>query len=314
MAFGDSLWAPATGTRIHKISISEGVISYVAEGEVPGDVLNQFSMDEYGGDFRVATTSWLSGRSSNVFVLSDNMTIKGRLEGLAPCEEIYSARFIGERCYLVTFKTVDPLFVIDLSEPESPTVLGKLKIPGFSDYLHPYDENHLIGLGKETLGAEGMFFAWSQGVKISLFDVSNVSNPVELAKIVIGDRGSDSPASYDHKAFLFSRARNLLVIPILVRETGLWPNVTPDTYGEYRIQGAFVFHVSPEDGFIMRGNITHMDHAVESRRARRGSFTEPDYGVTRSLYIEDVLYTFSYNLIKMNSLNDLEELGTVDLT
>jgi uncharacterized secreted protein with C-terminal beta-propeller domain len=301
-------------TVIHKINIDEGIVSYVAEGEVPGEVLNQFSMDEYKGDFRIATTIQRSMRSSNVFVLSDNMTIKGQLEGLAPGEEIYSARFMGERCYLVTFKQVDPLFVIDLSQPESPIVLGKLKIPGFSDYLHPYDENHLIGLGKDTVEAEEGNFAWHQGIKISLFDVSNVSNPVEKAKIIIGDRGSDSPARYDHKAFLFSRARNLLVIPILVREIGWWPFTSPDIYGDYRFQGAYVFHISPEDGISIRGNITHMDHAVESSRVKRGSFTEPDYSVTRSLYIEDVLYTFSYNLIKMNSLGDLNELGTVDLT
>jgi uncharacterized secreted protein with C-terminal beta-propeller domain len=301
-------------TVIHKISIDEGIISYIAEGEVPGEVLNQFSMDEYRGDFRIATTSQQGMRSSNVFVLSDNMTIKGRLEGLAPGEDIYSARFMGERCYLVTFKQVDPLFVIDLSQPESPLVLGKLKIPGFSDYLHPYDENHLIGLGKDTVELGEGNFAWHQGIKISLFDVSNVSNPVEKAKIIIGDRGSDSPARHDHKAFLFSRSRNLLVIPILVREVGLWPNITPDTYGEYRFQGAYIFHISPEEGFVIRGNITHMDHALESRRAKRGSFTEPDYQVTRSLYIEDVLYTLSNNLIKLNSLVDLNELGTVDLT
>ncbi|NIP67558.1 hypothetical protein GWM83_02345, partial [Candidatus Bathyarchaeota archaeon] len=113
----------------------------------------------------------------------------GRLEDLAPGEKIYSARFMGDRGYLVTFRKVDPLFVLDLSQPTNPKVLGKLKIPGYSDYLHPYDENHIIGVGKETVAAEQGDFAWYQGVKISLFDVTDVEDPREIDKYEIGDRG-----------------------------------------------------------------------------------------------------------------------------
>jgi len=107
---------------------------------------------------------------------------------------------MGSCCYLVTFKKVDQLFTIDLSDPENPKVLGKLKIPGYCDYLHPYDENTLIGIGKETIEAKGGDFALYQGVKISLFDVSNVENPRELAKVEIGNRGTESPALHDHHA------------------------------------------------------------------------------------------------------------------
>ena len=306
-------------TTVYKISIDGGAISYVADGKVPGYVLNQFSMSEHNGYFRIATTtghvSRGGGSSKNhVYVLNESLGIVGELEDLAPGERIYSARFMGDRCYLVTFKKVDPLFAIDLSDPNEPRILGKLKIPGYSDYLHPYDENHLIGLGKETVEAEEGDFAWHQGVKISLFDVTNVSHPTELAKIEIGDRGSWSPALEDHKAFLFSRARNLLVIPILVTEideSARAGSIHPSEYGDYVFQGAYVFHISTE-GILVRGRITHLDDLDDLLKS--GYWFESEYEVDRSLYIGDVLYTLSQGMVKMNSLFDLSELGTVDIS
>jgi uncharacterized secreted protein with C-terminal beta-propeller domain len=216
-------------TEIHKIHIEGGKIEYELSGSVPGLVLNQFSMDEYGGYFRIATmanqqvfrglfSTITSGESenpivSNVYVLNMSLAIVGGIEGLAPGERMYLARFIGNRCYLVTFKKVDPLFVIDLGDPANPKVLGKLKIPGYSDYLHPYDENHLIGIGKWTVEAEEGDFTWYQGVKISLFDVSDVEHPRGIDNIIIGDRGTDSPVLHNHKALLFDKKLNLLAIP-----------------------------------------------------------------------------------------------------
>jgi len=305
-------------TVIHKIGIDGGEISYVANGTVAGHVLNQFSMDESGGYFRVATTrgsAWSSVLStSNVYVLNDDLRIVGRLEGLAPGESIYAARFMGERCYLVTFRKVDPLFVISLKDPTEPKVLGKLKIPGYSDYLHPYDENHLIGIGKETVAAEEGNWSWYQGVKISLFDVSNVSAPKEVSKFEIGDRGTDSPVLRDHKAFLFSREKGLLVIPILLAEVdpSKYPGeVSPTAYGQYVWQGAYVFAIS-EKGLTLRGRITHISDAK--------MLTEQGYGldspsmIERSLYIDDVLYTISDSMIKLNSLVDLREIDRVELS
>jgi inhibitor of cysteine peptidase len=223
----------AQKTVIQKISIHDGSIEYQGKGEVSGRLLNQFSMDEHNGYLRVATTvdaawDWRSGEQSspsvnNVYVLDSGMSVVGSLEDLAPGESIYSARFMGERAYLVTFKRVDPLFVIDLSDPSNPNLLGKLKIPGYSDYLHPYDENHLIGIGKdvdESIDAdkihedEAVYYTAILGVKLSLFDVTDLANPQEIAKYVIGDRGTQSTATYDHKAFLFDKEKNLLVIPI----------------------------------------------------------------------------------------------------
>src|SRR5690606_11294245 len=129
---------------------SEEGINYLAKGEVPGRLLNQFSMDEDGDRFRVATTfdfySPYRGPVlyNNVYVLDESMRLVGKLEEIAPDESIYSARFMNDRLYLVTFQRMDPFFVIDLSE-DNPRVLGELKLPGYSNYLHPYDENHVQG-------------------------------------------------------------------------------------------------------------------------------------------------------------------------
>src|SRR3989338_2608281 len=217
-------------TVVHRFALGNGKVEYSGNGKVPGHILNQFSMDEFEGNFRIATTIGEvldSGKPStnNVYVLDKDLNVAGRLEGLAPGEKIYSVRFMGKKAYVVTFKKVDPLFVIDLSSPEKPKVLGKLKIPGYSDYLHSFDENHIIGVGKDTIEAEedlkqqrGLDFAWYQGVKLAVFDVSDVENPKELHKIVIGDRGTDSYALQDHKAFLYDRQKELLVLPIMLAE------------------------------------------------------------------------------------------------
>jgi len=307
----DNIYLTSPATNIHKISIKDGDIKYVANGLVPGYVLNQFSMDEYNGFFRIATSN---GQSNNVYVLGEDLDVVGKLEGLAPGENLHSARFMGNRCYLVTFKKVDPLFVIDLENPESPQVLGKLKIPGYSDYLHPYDETHLIGVGKETVEAENGDFAWYQGIKIALFDVSNVSQPKELYKIVIGDRGTDSPVLQDHKAFLFSRSRDLLVLPILLADIdeAKYPNgVPPNTYGDFVWQGAYVFNLTLDKGFVLRGRVTHLDNTADLMKS--GFYFYSPYSVKRALYIDDVLYTISDKRVKINSLTDLNEIGVVEL-
>jgi len=303
-------------TRITKIGIEDGEIKFKANGTVPGYVLNQFSMDEHDGYFRIATTSTNEGRmeGNNVFVMDSELNLVGSVEGLAEGEQIYSSRFMGDRCYLVTFKITDPLFTIDLSDPENPEVLGALKIPGFSTYLHPYDENIIIGIGKETIEDKWGEIAWQQGVKISLFDVSDVTDPKELAKLEIGDRGTESNALYDHHAFLFSRARNLLVLPILeaqIDESDFADGKAPDDwYGEYVYQGAYIFDIS-EEGIELRGKVTHIEDQDEFLKS--GYWFESDYQVERSLYIEDNLYTLSNGMLKVNSLNSLEELAAIKL-
>jgi inhibitor of cysteine peptidase len=297
-------------TSVHRIHIEGAEIEYMASGDVPGMVLNQFSMDEYDGYFRIATTTWGETTANHVYVLDMELNIVGSLEDLAPGETIYSARFMGERGYMVTFKQVDPLFVIDLSDPNNPRELGYLKVTGYSDYLHPYDETHIIGIGKETTDAGE--FAWYQGVKISLFDVSDVNNPQEIDKLEIGDRGTESPVLWDHKAFLFDRSRNLMVMPILLAEVdqSQYPEGVPSwAYGEPVWQGAYVFDISVDDGLQIRGRITHIEDIADPEYY----YYYSPFAVERSLYIEDVLYTISQAKIKMNSLETLDYINEVEL-
>jgi inhibitor of cysteine peptidase len=316
-------------TSIQRIKIDKQAITFAAQGEVPGYVLNQFSMDEHNGYFRIATTiynynTWRTFTEettaeeakdqNNVYVLDMNLNFVGKLEDLAPGEQIYSARFMGDRLYLVTFRNIDPLFVIDLSNPTAPKVLGQLKVTGYSGYLHPYDENHIIGIGKETEYDAEEDFSWYQGVKISLFDVSDVSNPVEVSKYEIGDRGTQSPVLNDHKALLFDKEKNLLVIPVLVAEMDLskYKEEVPDwAYGEYVWQGAYVLDISL-DVLELRGRITHMDDNADL--LKRGYYFGSYYSVQRSLYIENVLYTISGMKVKMNNLETLAEINTVDIS
>ncbi len=307
-------------TAVYKFNLNDGDITYSGSVEVPGRILNQFSMDEYKGYFRIATTKGHVSRaggktSNNVYIYDENLQLVGKIEDIAPGEKIHSARFVGDRCYLVTFKKIDPFFVINISNPSSPKILGKLKIPGYSDYLHPYDENHIIGIGKETVEAEERFgdFAWYQGLKIAIFDVTNVENPIQLHKVVIGDRGTDSEVLRDHKAFLFSKDKNLLVIPVLLAEIkGDKESLPPNTYGDYVFQGAYVYRVTLENGFELMGRITHYND-TEAFMKSGYYFRGDGYSIRRSLYIDNVLYTISERKIKLNSLEDLEEIKELSL-
>ncbi|MDG6219631.1 MAG: beta-propeller domain-containing protein, partial [Candidatus Thermoplasmatota archaeon] len=169
-------------TRIHKIKVENDEITHIGSGEVPGRLVNQFSMDEHNTYFRIATTTgfiWDEENPSqnNVFILDDQLSIVSSIRDIATGEEIYSARFMGDKAFLVTFKNVDPFFTLDLSDPYDPQVLGELKIPGYSDYLHPYDEHHIIGIGKDAIASNDPNFAWYQGVKLALFNVSDFNNP-----------------------------------------------------------------------------------------------------------------------------------------
>jgi uncharacterized secreted protein with C-terminal beta-propeller domain len=301
-------------TTIHRISIFQGEIKYRASGGVPGYVLNRFSMDEYNEHFRIATTTgqvWSSGESAaknHVFTMNLDLKVVGMVLDMAPGERIFSARFVKNRGYLVTFKNIDPFFVLDLSNPKQPRILGELKIPGYSNYLHPYDENHVIGIGKDA--ADIGDFAWYLGVKLSLFDVTDVHNPKEISNYIIGDRGTESLALSDPHAFLFSRNKNLLVIPIHLREINEddYPDEIPlSAYGELKWYGAYVFHISTEQGIELRGGITHDEDFDPSV----SGYSDWNLRVKRSFYIENVLYTVSGTMLKANSLDDLSEIKVV---
>lgn len=292
-------------TTVYRFKLDGGSARFAAMGSVPGSPLNQFSMDEYDDVFRIATTR---SDGNGLYMLDESMQTIGRLEKLAPGERIYSARFLGSRAYLVTFKQVDPLFAIDVSDPRSPAVLGALKIPGYSDYLHPYDATHLIGFGKETVQDDKTGSVLYQGMKVSLFDVSDVARPVEMYKTNIGDRGTESDLLHDHKALLFSREKGLLAFPVSDREVQAPGGVQdPHRYGTLTFQGSYVYHIDLQEGFRLRGRITHLT-AQDQLKSGYDSF-DPTYTVKRSLYVGNVLYTVSDGAVKANDLTTLSELG-----
>lgn len=287
---------------IHRFSLSNGTITYQATGSFPGYLLNQFSLDEYGGNLRVATTDerYQNGEwtlDNAVLVLSPDLEIIGSLKQLAEGEKIYAARFTGDRLYLVTFKQTDPLFVVDLSNPEHPAILGALKIPGYSDYLHPYDSTHLIGIGKDTEETEPGRIV-PTGVKIALFDVSDMDNPRLIDSRSIGEKGSSSEVLSDHKAFLFDQNRSMIVLPM--REIVRVPvpgSTYENSYTTASWEGAYVFDVNPDTGFKERGK-------VEQEPITPDSFWSGS-SVKRSVLMDSILYTISDNRIVGSDVGNL---------
>ena len=267
----------------------------VARGDVDGWLLNQFAMDEKEPYLRLATTNELvhpaegTSISNSVFVLDSDLNIVGSLTGIAPTEWIYSARFIDDTLYLVTFRQMDPLFVISLKDPTNPKIVGELEMPGFSSYLHPVDATHVLGIGSEN-----------NSIKVSLYDVSDPTAPIEQSKYVLdGFTYSWSEALYDHKAVLFDLEKKLLVIPIY----GYGEYWTEDDVWSWSyISGALVLEVSLEQGISYRGMI---DHQVEDNY----NYSHYYGIVSRSLYIDDYLYTISDTSIKASMLSDLSEIS-----
>ena len=291
-------------TYIYKFKLEDSKATYVNVGSVPGEVLNQFSMDEKDGYFRIATTdrdNWNSETNkNNLYVLNEDLQIIGKVENLAKGEKIYSVRFMGNRAYMVTFVETDPLFVIDLSEPTNPIVLGELKIPGYSNYLHPYDENHIIGFGENTkVNKNGGVV--TDGMKMALFDVTDPNNPTEMFSVNIGESGTYSELLYNHKALLFSKEKNIIAFPISISEEE----------GEYstklKFQGAIVYGLDLENGFTQKGTIAHMQI--------KDGYKDYDYTkrVERIIYINNNLYTLSPGLIKATDMNTMEEKSSLEI-
>lgn len=288
-------------TEIYKFNLNNANCTFAKAGDVPGSVLNQFSMDECNGYFRIATTdstSWNSeSNTNNLYVLNENLETIGKIEGLAKGERIYSVRFMGNRAYMVTFVETDPLFVIDLSNPTTPTVLGELKIPGYSKYLHPYDETHLIGIGEDT---EVVNYGYgdrvvTNGMKMAMFDVTDPNNPQELYNVKIGEKGTYSELLYNHKALLFSKEKNIIAFPI---------SITDNDY-KVTFQGAIVYGVSLEKGFELKTKISNSATDYDKYYSRNR--------VERIIYIKDTLFTLSNGLIKAVDLNTFETKGSIEL-
>lgn len=290
-------------TELYGFDLNKGKVNFRATGSVPGTLINQFAMDEHNGFFRVATTNWLYNEKTNeqttsndLYILDKQMTQVGQLSGLAPGERIYSTRFMGDRVYMVTFRQVDPFYVIDASKPEAPSVLGYLKIPGYSSYLHPYDDHTIIGIGMETeaIGERVV----NAGVKISLFDVTDFKNPIEKDKVIIGKGNSYTDVSWDHKAFLFNKNRNIMAMPIMAQGAN----------GEWSTQDAYIFSFTPEGMLNQRGKISHATGTV--------GVPVPDYNyweeyISRIFYVNQDLYTISNKWLQLNDFDTLKPINAV---
>jgi hypothetical protein len=303
-------WRPGTDggahTYVHAFDIASDPLRarYVASGGVAGQPLNQFSMDEDRGAFRLATTRTAfdpSGRattSNDVYVLraeGGRLRVVGELKGLAAGERIFSARFEGPRGYVVTFRQVDPLFTLDLSDPSRPRAVGELKVPGFSTYLHPMGEDDILAIGREVVERpQGPVVS---GVALQVFDVSDFANPRLLHKHVLGASGSSSDALYDHKAFNFFAARALLGIP----------------YSDWGGPGrAFrssldVFRVTAAGGIAPLGSVDHSDLVASGTSSGHGWSPY----VRRSVMIDDFVYSISSGGIKVSSVGDFRSVAVV---
>ena len=295
-------------TIIYRFAIDKNKMILTAKGEVKGTLNNQFSMDEYEGNLRVATTSTVVIKpntteeigdgimrttigefttTNNLYVLNENLEEIGKIENLANDERIYSVRFIGNIGYIVTFKQIDPLFVIDLSEPTNPTVKGELKIPGYSSYLHPYDESHIIGIGYNTKD-NGHGGVTNASMKMSMFDVSNLENPKEIFNTDIGGEYATSEIIYNHKALFYKKSENLIGFPV--------------TYRDYDYR-------DDKNGFV----VFEIDLDQNEFKKHGEVLNEIDYrrNVRRVIYIEDIIYALSDIGITSYDLNTFEKLDEV---
>ena len=326
-------------TVIYKFALNSGQPAFVAAGTVPGSIPNAYAMDEFSNTFRVATTehAWWTGTQqdrNNLFVLATitsyppcavgvacppvvALDVIGSVTNLAAGEQLYATRFLGNRAFLVTYRRIDPLFAIDLSDPTQPVVVGQLTLPGYSQFLLPYDETHLLGFGKdvvvdiaETLVAGDVPWwsgrAFYQGLKVALFDVTDLHNPALLNLVSIGDRGSDSPVLWDPHALLFDRSRNLLAFPVSVAQVTNADVATPWQWGNTVFQGVYVYDMSVTNGLVVRGAITQIP-------AGDDIWNDWSRQINRVLFIGNNLFTLSDAAVQVNDLGSLAQTTSLEL-
>ena len=319
-------------TNLHVFDISNpGQTDYIASGRINGTIQDQFSLSEHDGNIRVCSTTGQWGRwwmdnpepmLSHVFVLGLNADkteyeVIGKVGDIAPDESIWSARFVGDKAYIVTFRNIDPLWTIDLSEPTNPRVIGELKVPGVSTYIHPVGDTHLL-----TIGIAGDDDGLDWGVtQISFFDVSDFSNPILESSLKLnpapnGENGwsySHSEATYEHKAFQYWEGDGLLAIPMsssrwyqeMVEEDGK----TYHYYGYEYISKLMLINATPGKSLeIYSENIDH-----SSYYGSRYSWDSPD--IKRSIFMGggDYIYAISEKAVTAHNVATMEKTGFTEL-
>lgn len=290
-----------TQTHLHKFDVGTDPAhpQWVASGSVPGTIHNQFSLDERDGLIRMSTTDTIASSDTwethnNVFVLGDSngqLAPVGSIRGIAPGEDIYATRFVGDRGYVVTFRQTDPLFVIDFSTPSSPLLLGALEIPGFSEYMHPIDDRHLL-----TVGRGGNEFGVDGTLALQIFDVSNGASPVLAHKYVFPGYG-DSEAESNHKAFTYYAPLGMLAIPYQSYESSFHSTLE-------------LFRIDATTGITKVGSVDHAGFFDTY-----GGYCDGYYGtgVRRGLFIEDLVYSISYGGVRVNAVADLADVASLAL-
>jgi hypothetical protein len=300
-AEADQSWPAPQETQIHQFDISDPTRAvYTASGVVSGHLIRpflwggasrlaQWALSEHAGHLRVASTVGAPGDDaavSSVTVLRRTGAVLqpvGAVGGLGAGERVYAVRFMGHRGYVVTYRTVDPLYVIDLAEPSAPKVLGELKVPGFSAYLHPVGDGLLVGVGQEDANEDGMV----EGLQVSLFDVTDPTAPKQLDRLHVGGRGMTSVVESDPRAFTWWPHPARAVLPV----TSWHPDDVVGAIG-----------IGVGDGRL-----------AEIGRVAHPSADDADcrFLVLRSRVVDGTLYTFSAGGVWSNAIEDFEPQATL---
>lgn len=303
--FGNSYDEEAQ-TNIHRFALGENILhDYKTSTAVDGSFINSFSFSEHEGALRVATQNgsiWGGNSSSQVIVLDttqEGLPELGRVDGLGQGEKLYGVRFFANRGYVVTYKKVDPLYVLDLSDPKNPKVEGELKMPGYSTYLHWLDDNHIIGLGKDAEEVEGENFSWFQGLKLASFDVSQAEHPLIADELIIGGRGTTSQALDDHHAFTFDSNSGTLALPLTFFETSKGGN----NYGKKLYNGVHVYQIDATEGIAEEAIVALPKSATAPKR----TILIGDGG-EKGLFVLDNMNLYLFEATKGYEFVDSEEL------
>lgn len=298
-------------TVIRKFAVDREFVKYVGSTKVKGELLNQFSLGEKDDHLLVAYHDYVKD-SNAVSVFDKDLKNVSNLENIAEGEKIYSTRFAGDKLYMVTFKQIDPLFVIDLSDIKQPKILGYLKIPGFSDYLHPYKNGYLIGFGQNTTNPESSRVR-VDGFKLSLFDVRNFNSPKEVQSIVLGKRGSSSLVNRDHRALMVYEPKDLIGFEVHLFDERSEKNKDRLHYNRYYedFEGAMLYKVT-EKGFEFITDITHQI-APKNKEAMEYYYSDYDNSIQRLIYINGYVYSISNNFITATDLNSKKQIAKIEL-
>ena len=322
-------------TNIHTFDISQaGSTIYTGSGRVDGTINDQFSLSEYEGVVRVATTTGQWGRwwmeepepmESHVVTFEleadaktgdTQLVEQGRVDGIAYNETIWSTRFVGERAYIVTFQNMDPLWTIDLSNPENPRIMGELEVPGVSTYIHPLSDNAILTIGLGPADEEtGLGLDWSH-TRLSLFDVTNFSDPqlgdvLSLTPVIDPEDGwtwAWSEATWEHKAFQYWAPKGMLAIPINTYRYDYWYDSDDKYHYEYQWVSKLIIVNITEDSLEIHGEIDHSGFYDDS-----GQRWWDSYNIRRSIFMGDYVYAISHGGVTATNLDTMEETASVEL-